>query len=86
MFWKGSSAGGIWQLTSPHPREFAIQGKKMPMPGGQTRGGGGGGGEGGLGAGGIDWCIKYTSQLNVKLAFLFLPNNRTTEHVFTLRS
>ena len=23
---------GIWQLKSPHPREFAIQGKKMLMP------------------------------------------------------
>ena len=32
---------GIWQLTSPHPREFAIQGKKkMLMPGGQPGGGG----------------------------------------------
>ena len=40
---------GIWQLMSPHPREFAIQGKKMLMPGGQP-------GEG-LGAAGIDWCI-----------------------------
>ena len=43
---------GIWQLKSPHPREFAIQGKKkMLMPGGQPGGGG-------LGAGGIDWCIN----------------------------
>ena len=33
---------GIWQLKSPHPREFAIQGKKMLMPGGQPEGGGGG--------------------------------------------
>ena len=24
----------IWQLKSPHPREFAIQGKKMLTPGG----------------------------------------------------
>ena len=31
----------IWQLKSPHPREFAIQGKKMLMPGDQPRGGGG---------------------------------------------
>ena len=30
---------GIWQLKSPHPREFAIQGKNMLMPGGQPRGG-----------------------------------------------
>ena len=27
---------GIWQLKSPHPREFAIQGKKMLMPGGSA--------------------------------------------------
>ena len=40
----------IWHLKSPHPREFAIQGKKMLMPGGQPWGG--------LGAGGIDWCIN----------------------------
>ena len=38
---------GICQLKSSHPREFAIQGKKMLIPGGQP-------GEGGLGAGGID--------------------------------
>ena len=32
---------GIWQLKSPYPREFAIQGqKKMLMPGGQPGGGG----------------------------------------------
>ena len=31
---------GIWQLKSPHPREFAIQGQKMLMPGGQPGGGG----------------------------------------------
>ena len=30
---------GIWQLKSPHPREFAIQGKKMLMAGGQPGGG-----------------------------------------------
>ena len=30
------------QLKSPHPREFAIQGKKMVMPGSQPRWGGGG--------------------------------------------
>ena len=32
---------GIWQLKSPHPREFAIQGKKMLMAGGQPGGGAG---------------------------------------------
>ena len=31
---------GICQLKSPHPREFAIQGKKMLFPGGQPGGGG----------------------------------------------
>ena len=38
---------GIWQLKSPHPPEFAMQGKKKkkrPMPGVQPGGGGGGGG------------------------------------------
>ena len=34
---------GICQLKSPHPREFAIQGKKMLIPGGQPGGKGGGG-------------------------------------------
>ena len=41
---------GILQLKSPHPREFAIQGKKVLMPGGQPGRR--------LGAGGIDWCIN----------------------------
>ena len=41
---------GIWQLKSPHPREFAIQGKKNANAQGSARGG--------LGAGGIDWCIN----------------------------
>ena len=45
---------GIWQLKSPHPRKFAIQGKKNANARGSARGGGGGG----LGAGGIDWCIN----------------------------
>ena len=43
---------GIWQLKSPHPREFAIQGTKNANARGSARGG-----VGGLGAGGIDWCI-----------------------------
>ena len=45
----------IWQLKSPQSREFAIQGKKMLMPGGHPRKGGGGGVRGA--GGGIDWCI-----------------------------
>ena len=32
---------GIWQLKNTCPQEFAIQGKKMLMPGGQLRRGGG---------------------------------------------
>ena len=50
---------GIWQLKSLHPREFAIQGKKMLMPGAQPGGGGR------LGAGGIDWCIKIGPKVKV---------------------
>ena len=30
--------------------------------------------------------FKYISQLNLKLAFFFLPNNRTADHVFTFRT
>ena len=46
---------GIWQLKSPHPREFAIQGQKNANARGSARGGEG------LGAGGIDWCIKHVN-------------------------
>ena len=54
---------GIWQLKSPRSREFAIQGKKMLMPGGQPRGV--------LGAGGIDWCIiLYTFYCNLSAIFV----------------
>ena len=52
---------------SPHPREFAIQGKKTLMPGGQPGGGGG------LGAAGIDWCInsiKDQGYIYIYLAFV----------------
>ena len=37
----GSPPQGIWQLKNPCPQEFAIQGKKMLMPGvqlGRVRG------------------------------------------------
>ena len=50
---------GIWQIKSPHPREFAIPGKKkknMLMPGGQR--GAWGGGTLAMGEAGIDWCIN----------------------------
>ena len=67
---------GICQFKSPHPREFAIQGKKMLIPGGQPGGG--------LGAGGIDWCIKFKpgffflcskafSRISFSVKFLELP-------------
>ena len=53
---------GICQLKSPHPREFAIQGKKkMLIPGGQPGGGGG------LGAAGIDWCITSIGSFTYSL-------------------
>ena len=43
-----SSPLGIWQLKSPHPREFAIQGQKnanaRESARGSARGGEGGGG------------------------------------------
>ena len=42
---------GIWQIKSPHTREFAIQGKKNANARGSAEGGGG------LGAAGIDWYI-----------------------------
>ena len=41
---------GIWQLKSPHPREFAIQGKKNANGRGQP------GGRGGEGVGGGGWA------------------------------
>ena len=34
-----SPTQGIRQLKSPHPQEFTVQGKKMLIPGGQSRGG-----------------------------------------------
>ena len=50
---------GVWQLKSPHRREFAIQGQKN----GNARGGGG---LGGLGAAGIDWRIRSTVSCSVQ--------------------
>ena len=59
---------GIWQLKSPHPREFAIQGKKkMLMPGGQPWEGGWVGKE--LGAAGIVWRIIYRCECSTLLLF-----------------
>ena len=48
----------IWQLKSPHPREFAIQGKKMLIPGGQP------------GAGGEGWAqVELTDALSLVAKF-----------------
>ena len=49
---------GIWQLNSPHPWEFAIQGPKNANARGSARGGGGGW----VGPGGIDWCRNLANQ------------------------
>ena len=54
---------GIWQLKSPHPREFATQDKKNANARGSAREGGG------LGAGGIDWCISLDELLSGKPIF-----------------
>ena len=46
-----SAPRGIWQLKSPHPREFAIQAQKNANARGQPggwKGGGGGGTQGEL--------------------------------------
>ena len=44
--------GGAFALFfHPHPREFATQSKKSANARGLARGGG-------MGAAGIDWCIK----------------------------
>ena len=51
----------IWQLKSPHPREFAIQDKKNAV----ARGSAGGGG--GLGAGGIGSLRNYKGGSNGSL-------------------
>ena len=59
---------GIWQLKSPHPWEFAIQCKKIPMPGSQPPGGGGL-----LDAGGIDWCIILEWNILHRVDILSTP-------------
>ena len=49
---------GIWQLKSPHPRKFAIRGKKKANDRGWWKGGGKG-----LGATGVDWCITAEDKI-----------------------
>ena len=50
LFFRPHSRGFDVQLKSPYHREFAIQAKKNANALGSARGG--------LGAAGIDWCIK----------------------------
>ena len=57
---------GIWQLESPHPWEFAIQGNGNSWGWGQGRGGGG------LGAAGIDWCINFMISV-IKWSYVLIP-------------
>ena len=56
---------GIWQLKSPHRREFAIHRKKMLMPGGQP---------GGWGGGGRSWNWLMYNWLLEKLFVLFIQD------------
>ena len=56
---------GIWQLKSPHPREFAIQGQKHANARESARGGGG------LAAAGIDWCIIKIIQFSLNMGTMF---------------
>ena len=61
---KCSPPRGIWQLKSPHPREFAIHGKKNANARASAREGGGGGA---LGAAGIEWYITFWKRKNFRL-------------------
>ena len=56
-----SSPRGIWQLKSPHPREFAIQGKKNANARGSA------GGEGGAGR---RWMHKRLIKEFLNLRYL----------------
>ena len=58
---------GIWQLKSPHPREFVMQGKKKKK---KKR----------LGAAGIDWCIilKSVWRARVLLQAMFMNDWKQT--------
>ena len=47
---------GIWQIKSPYPREFAIQGQKNANARGSAREWGGGG------RGWLDWCIIFFTE------------------------
>ena len=53
---------GIWQLKSPHPLEFVIQGKKNANAQGSA-------GEGGVAAE-IDWCITvFEKEKKLSISF-----------------
>ena len=55
-----SGGGGVWQLKSPHPREFVIQGQKKC----QYRGSARWGGVGGVGGAGHRWNWLMHNNIN----------------------
>ena len=73
----------IWQLKSPHPREFATKPKKKIAHARESAGGGVGGGGwvlgwGRLGAAGIDWCnilmIHSISVVAIRTVWVLILN------------
>ena len=67
--------GAFALFLRPHPQEFAIQGQKMLMPGGQPGKGGGG-----LGVGRTDWCITVLNTNSVLLVrIIFHRRHLVTE-------
>ena len=64
---------GIWQLKSPHTREFAIQGKKNANARGSTWRG--------LGAGGIDWCIILEWNILHRVDSLNICTPKNSKHL-----
>ena len=67
---------GIWQLKIPHPREFAIQGKKSANARGSARGA--------LGAAGIDWCINVIPLIKISRNFSSHPFIKESRYLRTL--
>ena len=84
LFRPSPGGRGIWQLKSPHPRAFSIQGKKNSNARGSARGGWGGG----LVAAGIDWYISHsffrTAILQKLLGITFSYKHCNFSHVYLL--
>ena len=81
--------GAFALFCRPHPGRFESsrvptsgnlpsKEKKMLMPGGQLKGGGGGVG-GGLGAAGIDWCIRWKSTRKLALTLYLDETNQSVQ-------